>query len=192
LLLSLSALVLAAQNGAPTGNVSTRLGATDPAGNPSNFTLFREQQVFVMSPGTKANPWQTAVASFDANLTPTATVSNLPWSSSIPFDQVDIQAVAGHIVHPDKDYIAIVQRSESDPTKLAVRFRDGTGETSLGNLPGRIPGWTNFLRVPKATWIGSMTPKATTMTRLWRPGRRKLILMAGTVLQTSSCRTWRC
>ncbi len=138
LLLSFSAITLPGQTS------SYRPGVTDPAGNPGNFTLFRDQQVFVMSPGTQANPWPAAVAGFDANLIPTATVSQLPWSSSIPRQQVDIQAVAGRIVHPDKDDIAIVQRSESDPTKLAVRFMDGSGETLLDNFQLRIPGWVDF------------------------------------------------
>lgn len=144
--LSVSTLALLGQN------ASYRPGTTDPAGNPSNFTLFRNQQVFVMSPGTKADPWQTGVASFDANLNPMATVANLPWSSAIPFDQVDIQALSGRIVHPDKDDIVIVQRSESDATKLAVRFRDGSGETTLGTLPQRLQSWTDFF----ATSVGDL------------------------------------
>ncbi len=149
LLLPALTLALFGQNGGsipdgPTHNVSTRLGATDPAGSPSNFTLFRDQQLFLMGLGTQGNPWPTATATFDANLTPTATVSKLPWSSSLPYTPVDIQAVAGRIVHPDKDDIAIVQRWEADPTKLAVRFKDGTGLTTMGSLPPRVAGWTDF------------------------------------------------
>ena len=138
LMLSLAALALPGQNS------SYRPGATDPAGNPANLTLFRDEQLFVMSPGTTADRWKTATASFDQNVIPTATVSNLPWSSAIPFEQVDIQAVAGRIVHPDRDEIVIAQRSEKDRTKLAVRFRDGSGESELGNLSPRVSGWTDF------------------------------------------------
>lgn len=140
LLLSLWALMLPAQT-------SSRPGTAFPEGNPGNFTLFRDQQVFVMSPGTKADPWQTAIASFGADLTPTATISNLPWSSSIPFEQVDIQAVAGPILQPDKDNIIIAQRSETDPTDFAIRFLDGSGEVLLNNFQLRIPGWSDFFSV---------------------------------------------
>ena len=78
----LSVLTLPAQD----ASNGPRPGVTDPAGNPSNFTLFRDQQVFLMSPGTKTNPWQTAVASFDANLIPTAKVSGEPWAN--PWQQL--------------------------------------------------------------------------------------------------------
>jgi hypothetical protein len=127
-----------------TQSSTYRPGAIDPAGSPSNFTLFRDQQLFVMSPGMQGSPWPTAVASFDANLNPTATVAQLPWSSAIPWQQVDIQAVSGRIVHPDKDDIVIAHRYEADGTKLAVRMRDGSGLTLLDNLEDRIQSWTDL------------------------------------------------
>src|SRR5215469_14620626 len=89
-------------------NSTYRPGTVDPAGNTSNFTLFRDEQIFAMSPGTQANPWITTVATFGTapppfQAFPFGAVSSLPRSGSTPWQQVDIQAVAGRIVHPDKD-----------------------------------------------------------------------------------------
>ena len=136
LVICLSSLALSAQK---------RFGSTDPAGNPQNLTLFRDQQVFVMSTGTKATPWQTNVVGFDGKLNPTSNVSQLPWSGNIPFTQQAIQAVAGRLLTPEKDDIALVQRSESNPTDLVLRFRDGSLSTTLSsNFMGREDSWSDF------------------------------------------------
>ncbi len=131
-----SALVLTAQK---------RFGSTDPQGNPANLTLFRDQQVFVMSTGTRATPWQTNVVNFDGKLNPTGTVAQLPWSDALPFQPLAIQAVAGRFLSPAKDDIAIVQRSENNPADLALRFRDGSLPTTLTtSFAPRQPYWSDF------------------------------------------------
>jgi len=135
LVISLSALTLSAQS----------FGSTNPAGNPQNFTLFRDQQVFVMHPGTKMTPWQTNVLSFDGNLNPTGAVSQLPWSGALPFEQLAIQAVAGRFLNPAKDDIALVQRSETNRSDLLLRFRDGSLPTTLSSsFAPRQPYWSDF------------------------------------------------
>ncbi len=130
-----------------------RPGTTDPAGNSRNLTLFRDEQIYSLGlPSATGAPWRSASVSFDANLNPTSTVSPLPWSSEIPVHEVDIQTAVGRILKPDKDDVVVAQRSETDGTKLAVRFKDGSGLTMLGNLPPRSTGYADFF----ATSVGDL------------------------------------
>ncbi len=148
LLLSLSPALVPGQNS------TYRPGTTDPAGNPRNLTLFRDEQIYSLGvPSATGNPWRAATLSFDANLNPSSSVSPLPWSSDVvPAQEIDAQSVSGRIVHQEKDDIVVVQRSGTDNTKLAVRFNDGSGTTLLGNLPGRSTGYADFF----ATSVGDL------------------------------------
>ncbi|MBV8891112.1 MAG: hypothetical protein JO266_03900, partial [Acidobacteria bacterium] len=129
-------------------DTSYRPGTTDPAGNPRNLTLFRDEQIYSVGlPSATGAPWRSATIGFDANLKPTSTVSPLPWSSDIPWNEIDVQAVAGRIMHPDKDDIFLVQRSKADPTTLVGRFSDGTGQTNIGPILDRIASYTDFFSV---------------------------------------------
>jgi hypothetical protein len=123
----------------PAQNASYRSGTTDPAGNSRNLTLFRDEQIYSVGvPSATGAPWRAATMSFDANLTPTSTVSSLPWSSDIPFQQIDAQTGVGHIFHPDKDDIFVVQRSGSSPSTFVGRFADNSGSTGFSRVPGTV------------------------------------------------------
>jgi Dockerin type I domain/FG-GAP-like repeat len=131
----------------------SRPGTTNPAGNPSNLTLFRDEQIYSMGvPSATGAPWRAATMSFDKDLTPSSTVSPVPWSSDIPFEQINAQAAVGRIVHSDRDDVVIVQRSGTDNTKLDVRFSDGSGSTLVGNMQARSFGYADFF----ATSVGDL------------------------------------
>jgi hypothetical protein len=125
-----------------------RPGTTDPAGNPRNLTLFRDEQIYSLGlPSATGAPWRSATIGFDANLKPASTISPLPWSSNIPWNEIDVQAAAGRIVHPDRDDIFLVQRSGADPGNLVGRFSDGTGQTQISPILDRIASYTDFFSV---------------------------------------------
>lgn len=109
--LCVSALALYAQSG------TYRPLALDPEGNLRNLTLFRDEQIYSMGlPSAAGNSWRAATLSVDANLNPTSSVAPLPWSSDFPVQQqVNAQAVAGRVVHQDRDDIVVVQRSDVLP-----------------------------------------------------------------------------
>lgn len=148
--LSISALALYAQTAV---NPNYRPGATDPAGNPRNLTLFRDEQIYSMGlPSATGNPWRAATLNFDANLKPTSTVAPLPWSSDVPLQEINAQSVVGRILHQDKDDIVIVQRSGTNNNTLDVRFSDGSGATTVGYVPDRSTGYADFF----ATAVGDL------------------------------------
>ena len=60
LLLSLTSMLV------PGQNASYRPGTTDPAGNPRNLTLFRDEQIYSVGlPSAAGAPWRAATVDFD-------------------------------------------------------------------------------------------------------------------------------
>jgi hypothetical protein len=99
-------------------------------------------------PSAGGAPWRSANIGFDKDLTPTSTVSPLPWSSDIALGQINVQAVAGRILHPDRDDVFLVQRSAANPSTLVGRFSDNSGSTNItSSIPDRIDGYTDFVSV---------------------------------------------
>jgi Dockerin type I domain len=142
LLLSLSSLTL------PGQNANYRPGTTDPAGNPRNLTLFRDEQIYSVGlPSAAGNPWRSATLSFDGNVNPTSTVAPLPWSSDVPLGQINVQAAAGRILHPDRDDVFVVQRSAANQAILVGRFADGSGSANIASILDRVAGYTDFISV---------------------------------------------
>lgn len=145
LLLSLSPLALPGQN----SNPNYRPGVTDPAGNSRNLTLFRDEQIYSVGlPSATGNPWRSASMGFDANLTPTSTVTPLPWSSDLSVTEINAQTAVGRIVHQDKDDIFVVQRSGANQSTLVGRFADNSGSTNIASsILDRVPGYADFFSV---------------------------------------------
>jgi hypothetical protein len=142
LLLSLTPTFLLGQNS------SYRPGTIDPSGNPRNLTLFRDEQIYSMGlPSAAGNPWRSATVRFDGSLTPASTVSPLSWSSDISFREINAQAAVGHIVHPDRDDVLIVQRSGANQSTLVGRFTDNSGSVNIAPILDRVTGYTDFVSV---------------------------------------------
>jgi hypothetical protein len=129
-------------------NPNYRPGVTDPAGNPRNLTLFRDEQIYSLGlPSATGNPWRAATLSFDTNLNPTSTVAPLPWSSDVPVKEINAQTAVGRIVHQDKDDIFVVQRSSASSSTLVGRFADNSGSTNIASIQDRVPGYADFFSV---------------------------------------------
>jgi hypothetical protein len=142
LLLSLSTMVLPAQDS------NTGPGATDPAGNAKNFTLFRDEQIYSVGLPSAANqPLRSATISFDADVKPTSSVSDLTIWGTEAASEINIQTAVGRIVHPDKDDILLVRRLPGTST-LSARFADNSGATNIANaMLDRQGGYTDFFTV---------------------------------------------
>jgi hypothetical protein len=132
----------------PGQNANYRPGTTDPAGNPRNLTLFRDEQIYSVGlPSAAGNPWRSATVSFDGNVNPTATVSPVSLWGPEPASQVNIQAAGGRILHPDKDDVVLTRRLPGTST-LGVRFADGSGGTDVATaMLNRQLGYADFFSV---------------------------------------------
>jgi hypothetical protein len=143
LLLSLFAVVMPAQNS------TYRPGTIDPAGNPRNLTLFRDEQIYSMGlpSATAATTWRSATLNFDGSLNPTSTVSPLSLWGPEASSELNIQAAAGRILHPDRDDVLLARRLPGTST-LGVRFADGSGGTDVvPNMLERQLGYADFFSV---------------------------------------------
>ena len=142
LLLSLSTFIMPAQNS------NYRPGSIDPAGNPRNLTLFRDEQIYSVGlPSAAGGPWRAATVGFDANLTPSSSVSPVSFWGQETLSQVNIQAVSGRILHPDKDDVVLARRLPGTST-LGVRFADDSGGTDVTTtMLDRQQGYADFFSV---------------------------------------------